>query len=167
MNSHIDSFEDAPNPLDRVEEILSDNNWVYNRMNDMELMVKISGKSCEYRLIFVWEENMSALKFCCQYDLAINRRNIQNAGIALMDMNADLWMGHFEIARDTMVPVFRHTCLLRGHGERSGFESIQDLVDISLVQCERFRHVFHLLSEDTIADVQTLSLAMMDTQGES
>ena len=162
-----DPTENTSNPLDHVEEILNGNNWAYNRMTDDELMVQITGKSCDYRLIFVWQENMTALQFCCQYDLCLNRKNIPAAAIALLEVNSALWMGHFEITRDTFVPSFRHTSLLRGHSEQSGFESIHDLVDIALAQCERYRHVFEILGMENIADTQTLSLAIMETQGES
>jgi hypothetical protein len=163
----VDSFENTPNPLDHIEEIISSHNWDYNRMTDDELVVKIKGKVCNYRLVFIWQENMSALQFCCQYDLAIKAKNIPCTGLALMEINKALWMGHFEVARETLIPSFRHTCLLRGLGHHTAFDSIQDLVDISLAQCERYMPVFDILSNSENADIQTLSLAIMETQGES
>ncbi len=161
------SENNTPNPLDHVEEILSHHNWTYSRMTSDELMLQITGKTCGYSLIFVLQENMSALQFCCQYNLRVNPKNIPAASLALMQMNADLWMGHFEIARETLTPSFRHTSLLRGMGDQGGFDSIQDLVDISLVQCERFLQVFSILAQEETATTETLSLAIMETHGES
>lgn len=168
MSLQLDTFETKANPLDHVEDILSDHNWVFNRVNESELMVQVSGKNCDYRLFFIWQEDMSALQFCCQYDMEIPAENSESAAQALMGINENLWMGHFDIPKDTMVPSFRHTCLLRGLNEGTmGSEHIEDLVDISMVQCERFYSVFHFLSSTNVANDQNLSLALMDTSGEA
>ena len=167
MELHLDSIEDGLNPLDSVEEILTAHNWVFNRMNDDELMVRVTGKNCDYRLFFIWQEDMNALQFCCQYDLLIKDSNITSAARALMHINENLWMGHFDVPKDTNIPSFRHTCLLRGLNGSSGIEHIEDLVDISLAQCERYYSTFHFLAHTMLADDQVLSLALMDTSGEA
>lgn len=169
MSVQLESYDvEKANPLDNVEDILNSHNWVFNRLNDSELMVEVAGKHCDYRLFFIWQEDMSALQFCCQYDLTISKNNHDAAAQALMSLNESLWMGHFDIPKDTRVPSFRHTCLLRGIDRGSaGSEHIEDMVDISMVQCERFYSVFHFLSSTEVANDQTLSLALMDTSGEA
>ena len=166
MSVQIDNYENISNPLDSVEEILSAHNWVFNRMNNDELMVQVTGKACEYRLFFIWQEDMSALQFCCQYNMSIDSAQMPAAGAALMKMNENLWMGHFDIPQDTKIPSFRYTCLMRGVTNASCNEYIHDLVDISMAQCERYFAAFHLLSTQAAND-QNLSLALMDTVGES
>ncbi len=167
MSVQIDIVNDTVNPLDSVEEILTSNDWVFNRMNDDELIVSVKGKACDYRLFFIWQEDMSAMQFCCQYDLTLDNANMSAAGEALMSINEDLWMGHFDLPAETKIPSFRHTCLLRGLNGLSGVEHIEDLVDISLAQCERYHHVFHMLSKPEVANDQNMALALMDTLGES
>lgn len=167
MSVELEQFENKANPLDHVEDILSNHNWMFNRVNNAELMVEVQGKHCGYRLFFIWQEDMSALQFCCQYDLTVSEANKPAAAQALMDINEDLWMGHFDIPKDTNVPSFRHTCLLRGLNDNRAGDHIEDLVDISMVQCERYFSVFHFLSEDKALNDQTLSLALMDTSGEA
>jgi hypothetical protein len=155
------------NPLDSVEEILSAHNWEFNRMNNDELMVQVIGKACEYRLFFIWQEDMSALQFCCQYDLGIHPKNTEAASRMLMRLNESLWMGHFDIPADTKIPSFRQTCLMRGMTDGGSLDYIEDLVDISMALCERYHCFFHLLSIDAPANDQMLSLALMDTTGAS
>jgi len=167
MTDRMSTLEQAGNPLDHVEEILQAHDWVFNRMNDDELMVQVAGKSCNYRLFFIWQEEMNAMQFCCQYDLLINDRNYQTAATALMTMNENLWMGHFDLPKDTGVPSYRHTCLLRGIIDTSGSEHIEDMMDISMAQCERYYPVFYLLSAANDTNDQSLALALMDTAGES
>ncbi len=89
---------------------------------------------------------------------------MEAARIALMNINENLWMGHFDIPKDTRTPSFRHTCLLRGV---AGIEHFEDLVDIAMAQCERYFAAFSLLANTEIANDQNLSLALMDTAGES
>ena len=164
----LESYDNANiNPLDSVEDILSNHNWVYDRTNQEEIIVEVMGKSCNYRLLFVWQKHMNALQLCCQYDLQIKPDNIQVAATALMDMNSALWMGHFELSKDNLSPYFRQTCLIHEHDSKAGYSQIEDLVDISLIQCERYQSVFHILAENENVDSEMLSFAMMETAGES
>jgi hypothetical protein len=168
MTTQIDTLDEGlVNPLDSVEDILTANNWVFNRMTNHELMVQVAGKACEYRLFFIWQEDMSAMQFCCQYDMAIDRKRIKDAARAVMEINERLWMGHFDLPRDTGIPSFRHTCLLRGMTDPSGYDHIEDLVDIALAQCEQYFSVFHLLSRLDVANDQDLCLALLETSGEA
>lgn len=170
MTDQIEFYEDStstPNPLEWVEDVLNDHNWVYSRMTNEELIVDIAGKACNYRLLFVWQDHMNALQICCQYEMEISANNMAMAASALMDMNAALWMGHFELTKESNAPCYRYSCLLRDQSSKSGYEHIEDLVDIALTQCERFQTVFALLSQENGMDSQSLSFAMMETAGES
>lgn len=152
------------NPLDNVEDILAGNNWVYNRTNDDELIVSIAGRHCSYNLYFLWQEHMNAVQYVCEYEMNINPENKICAYETIMDMNATLWMGHFEVMRDSLIPSFRYTLL---QGASAQAECIENIVEISLAQCERFQPVFQVLAHEIPANPQSLSLAMMDTSGES
>lgn len=167
MAAQLQTLESGSNPLDNVEEILAAHNWTFSRMNDDELMVQVAGQGCDYRLFFIWQEDMSALQFCCQYDMTVSEANLPRAGAVLMEINENLWMGHFDIPKDTHVPSFRHTCLLRALNPADSSHQIEDMVDIALAQCERYFSVFHFLCNAAIANDQTLSLALMDTSGEA
>jgi len=167
FDRHEDEIAPLTNPLDSVEDVLSANNWTFNRMNDDELMVQVIGKTGEYRLFFIWQENLHALQFCAQYDLSISPNNLAPASAALLAMNEHLWMGHFDLPKDTKIPTYRYTGLFRGLGRGAATEAIEDMVDISLAQCERYYPVFTFLSGAETIDDQHLSLALMETVGES
>ncbi len=163
-----DSFGELSNPLDHVEEILINNNWVFNRMNEDELMVQVTGKSCNYRLFFLWHEDAGALQFCCQYDFSIRDQNMAAAARVLMSVNEHLWMGHFDIPGESGTPGFRQTCLLKGlESYNSISEHISDLVEIAMAECERFHPAFQMLQADHPANDQSLSLAIMQTRGQA
>jgi hypothetical protein len=167
MSTELDLHDDVVNPLDSVEEILASNNWAFNRTNPDELMVQVTGKAGTYRLFFLWQEDMSALQFCCQYDMVVPAANREAACRALVNLNESLWMGHFDIPHQTNIPSFRQTCLFRGSTKGDASEHIEDLVDISLAQCERYYPLFHFLAHSSRLDEQNLNLAVMETAGES
>lgn len=155
------------NPIDCVEDVLNDNNWVYDRMNNEELFLDVAGTVFTYRLCFVWKEHLDALQILCHYDCGINPVNMDMASETLMEINRLTWMGHFEISSETASPRFRYTCLFRDRNGESVYADIQDIVDICFAQCERYQSVFQILSAEKRADSQVVSLAMMDTAGES
>lgn len=169
MSVSYDYIISEANPLDSVEELMESQNWVFNRMSDEELMVKVIGKSCSYNLYFIWQDEMNALQFCAQYDFEINESEMDKAARTLMTINENLWMGHFEIPKGTKTPSFRYTGLYNGL-KQCGDDStshISDLVEVALAQCEKHYAVFYFLSHANDANEQSLSLAMMETMGES
>lgn len=159
--------QESTNPLDNVEEVMTMNNWSYSRMSDDELMVQVTGKHCDYRLFFIWQEDLNAMQFCCQYDMSVKAANMHNAGKVLMHVNENLWMGHFDIPSETKTPSFRHTSLMRGVNSNDQTSQIEDLLEISFAQCERFYSMFHFLCHSEIANDQMISLALMETSGEA
>lgn len=167
MNEQIDVFEDVSNPLDSVEEILCANDWAFDRMSEEELCVQISGKMGEYKMFFVWQEDYSAMQFCCEYDLTIPADVLDRAAKTASAINNGLWLGHFDIRPKTNVPSFRHTSLFRGMTYSSGADHLEDLVDIALSECERYYPAFDLLSKAKKQSGAALALAMMDPAGES
>ena len=166
------TIDDGLNPLDCVEDVLMSHNWVFDRRNHDELIVEVSGKNTTYRLFFVWQEDMNAMQFCCQYGFQIPENKFADAARVLMDINEKTWMGHFDLSSQSTanigVPCFRYTILLRSlTSPEAGNDMIEDLVDISLAQCEQYFTAFDLLAKDTDLNHAHYNLALMETAGES
>ncbi len=163
-------YNDVPehNPINCVEDVLNDNNWVFSRMNHNELLVDVAGSVFSYRICFVWQEHMNAMQIICQMDTSVNEKNKNLAAETLMEINRSMWMGHFELTKSGYAPCFRYTCMLQDRDSTSKiYSNIQDVIDICLAQCEQHQGIFQILSSDEVLDMQMLSLAMMDTVGES
>lgn len=174
-SQEIDLYDDVSNPLDGIEEIIVNNDWTFNRMNEDELTVHVSGKHGHYKMAFVWQEDYSAMQFCCAPDLSISPNKLDEAARVMNRINADLWLGHFDVRQQdraagengTYIPCFRHTSLFRGMTETSGVEHMEDLIDIALAECERYYLTFDLLSRTESQDNKDIALAMMDIAGQS
>ncbi|HPF78919.1 MAG TPA: YbjN domain-containing protein [Alphaproteobacteria bacterium] len=173
--SHIDLYDDVSNPLDGIEEIMLNNDWTFNRPNEDELTVHVTGKQGQYKMVFLWQEDFSAMQFCCAPDITIAANKLDEAARVINRINADLWLGHFDIRMQdgdnpvaaAHIPCFRHTSLFRGMNECSGVEHIEDLIDIAIAECERYHMTFELLSTAVSQDNNDIILAMMDVAGQS
>ena len=156
----------ATNPIDIVEEIVQANEWPHDRTSDEEMVVEISGRWCDYRLFFVWQEEISAMHFSCGFDMKVPKRRRGPLYELLALANERLWLGHFDLAAGEASPSFRYAVLLRGIGMASA-EQVEDLVDIALSECERFYPAFQLVLWGGKTAEDAITAAMIDPVGEA
>src|SRR5215467_16315479 len=153
------------NPIDLVEEFVIAHDWAHDRASEEELVVEISGRWCDYRLYFVWQEEISALHFSCGFDMKVSKGRRGAVYELLALANEKLWLGHFDLSAEERVPVFRHTLLLRGVAMASA-EQVEDLIVIALAECERFYPAFQLVLSSGESAAQAITAAMTDPVGE-
>jgi hypothetical protein len=158
--------ERASNPLDILEQIIAANEWAFERRSDGEMAAEAPGKWCDYGLHFSWSHEISAMSFTCAFDLKVpaDRRDKLYELLALA--NDRLWIGHFGIEVEDGVPVFRHSVLLRGSPSASA-ESLEDMVDIAITECERFFPAFQFVLWGGKAPADALAASMLDCVGEA
>lgn len=154
------------NPIDLVEEIVSANDWAHDRASEEELMVEISGRWCDYRLYFVWQEELCAMHFSCGFDMKVPKGRRAAVYELLALANEKLWLGHFDLSSDDNSPAFRHAVLLRGVGAGSA-EQVEDLVDIAVSECERFYPAFQLVLGGGKRPAEAIDASMIDPVGEA
>ena len=154
------------NPIDLVEEIVIANNWAHDRASEEELVVEISGRWCDYRLYFVWQEELCALHFSCGFDMKVSKGRRSALYELLALANEKLWLGHFDISAEENSPAFRHAVLLRGAPGASA-ESLEDMVDIAITECERFFPAFQFVLWGGKTPQDALAAAMLECVGEA
>ena len=160
-------YKDINNPLDGVEDILLNQNWVFDRPDEDTLKVNVTGKNGQYTMNFDWDENLEAMKFCCEFDLSLSKNRVDIASRAVHNANYRLWLGHFIINEKTLTPCFCHTSLFRGWTHASGTDHVADLIQVALDECERHYSLFDMLSNSVYISDAQLSLALMEEQGEA
>ena len=112
--NHESTLAPTSNPLDMMEELVNANEWRYDRSTDEEMIVEFTGQWCEYRMFFVWQEDLGALYFSCLFDTKITAGKRAAVAELLSYINERLWLGHFDLCSEELAPMFRHTILLRG-----------------------------------------------------
>jgi hypothetical protein len=156
----------STNPLDVMEQIVSANEWAFDRRNDSEMAAEAPGKWCDYGLYFSWSQEISAMHFTCAFDLKVpeKRRGALYELLALA--NERLWIGHFGMDCDDGMPVFRHSVLLRGTQGASA-ESLEDMIDIAITECERFFPAFQFVLWGGKNATEAMEAAMLECAGEA
>jgi hypothetical protein len=159
--------ERSANPLDLLEQIIAANEWAFERRSDGEMAAEAPGKWCDYGLFFSWSPEISAMHFSCAFDLKVPAGARRDRLYELLAMaNEKLWIGHFGLEGEEGVPVFRHSVLLRG-APGASVESLEDMVDIAITECERFFPAFQFVLWGGKAPGEALQAAMLDCVGEA
>lgn len=156
----------SANPLEVVEEIVNANEWAFDRANEDELIVEIGGKFCDYRLFFIWRDDVSALHFTCVFETKAPAQRRRDVHDLLVMVNEKMWLGHFDLCHEDGVPMFRHTILLRG-ARGASVEQLEDLVDVALSECERFYPALQYVCWGGKSAQDALAASMFDTVGEA
>ena len=156
----------AANPLDILEQIVTANDWVFDRRTDEEMAAEAPGQWCDYGLYFNWSHEISAMHFTCTFDLKVPEKRRAALYELLALANERLWIGHFGMNSDDGMPVFRHSVLLRGAPGASA-ESLEDMVDIAITECERFFPAFQFVLWGGKAPNDALAAAMLECVGEA
>ena len=162
----VGSRQLTKNPLDLVEELVSVNDWAYERAAVDGLAVEVSGRWSEYRLFFLWQEDAAAMHFSCLFDHRVPNRKFNEVSRLLAIINEKLWLGHFDLSSDDGTPVFRHTLLLRGISNPS-VEQMEDMIDYAMTECERFFPAFQFVVWGGKEPNEALAAAMIDVEGEA
>jgi len=158
--------QSAANPLDVLEQIVSANEWVFDRRSDSEMAVEAPGRWCDYGLYFCWSHEISAMHFSCSFDLKVPSRRRGALYELLALANERLWIGHFGLEAEDGTPMFRHAVLLRGAPGASA-ESLEDMMDIALTECERFFPAFQFVLWGGKSPTEALAAAMLECVGEA
>jgi len=154
------------NPLDLVEQVISSNDWAFDRRSDSELAAEAEGKWCNYGLYFCWSEEIGALHFSAAFEMKAPGKARAALYELLAKANERLWIGHFGMDEDTGMPVYRHAALMRG-GQGVSTEAMEDMIDIAICECERFFPAFQFVLWGGKPADEALEAAMLECAGEA
>ena len=152
-------------PMDLVEQVIRDQGWNFRRVHDNEMAAEYRGRWCNYSLHFVWSNEASAFHFTCAFDVRIPSEKQELVYQLLALVNDKLWLGHFIVWQEEGLPMYRHSLPLRGSS--ISHEQIEDLLDISLSECERFYPTFQYVAWGGKPPAEALEAAIIDPIGEA
>ncbi len=152
------------NPLDLMEEIVSANEWLFDRASNDELAIEVQGRWSDYRIFAVWQHELGALQFSCQLEMKVPDLRRSQVCELIAELNGRMWLGHFDLGPEMVMPTFRHTLLLRG-GSGASAEQLEDLVEFAIAECERYYPAFQFVIWGGKSANEAVSAAILDTVG--
>lgn len=165
-DSHDENHDEMANPLDLIENVLVAIQWPVNRPSETELFTEVNGRWCGYILYFLWQEEYGGLQFHSRFDLQVPDEMMRETHHLIGIVNERLWLGHFEIEGDDSYLTFRHTALLH---DASGVspDLIDDMIDISLSECERYYSTLQFVISGHNTAEEALDASILDPVGEA
>jgi hypothetical protein len=166
MGSYATGFDDAANPLDRVEKLAESRRWPMDRTSDDEVTMTISGGWCNLHLSLYWRDDLEALQFACSYDLKVPDARHSEILRLLGLVNARLMHGHFDFWPADGTINFRHSLILAG-GATANDAQCDMLIRAGVDACQRyFPAMQFVIWAGQTADA-ALENALLETHGEA
>lgn len=160
----LDAASHDANPIDLIESVAISKDWAFDRRTDEEAAMEVPGHWSDYGLFFGWSQDLESLHFTCAFDMKVPDARRPAVYELLSHLNERMWLGHFAVWHEDSVIMFRHTAMMR-HGLSE--ETIEELMDIAVQECERFYPAFQLVVCNGRTAEEAIATAMLDTVGEA
>ena len=168
MDAQPDEDDDALfalDPLEVVERVLSAENLVFDRTEDGEVTVTLTGDWKDYELWFAWRPEADCLQLYLSMDLKVGE--VMAAARELVTMiNPRVWLGHFELWGDEGEIVFRHALGLP-EGERPSPAQTAAMIDAAIEAADRFYPAFDFLISSDKTPTEAMAACLFETVGEA
>ena len=166
----IESELERGGPLDEIEKIVSANEWPYDRASEEEMTVFVAGSWSEYSLHFAWNrdasQNFGGLQMVCAFDGRVPEGSRASIYELLARINAQLWIGHFDIVEEQNLLMYRHGVLMPCVSDNRA-EPCENLIEIALSECDRYFQAFQFVLWGGKTPEDALAAALFETIGEA
>jgi hypothetical protein len=153
-------------PVDIVERLASGNSWTFERQDDDEICMIVSGGWTDYNVAFSWLSDMEALHVGCSFELRPPQRRRADILELIALANEQMWMGHFDLWPSEGVVMFRHSLLLAG-GAQPTRAQCEAILSHAVAACERYYQAFQFVIWAGKSAREALDSLILETRGEA
>jgi hypothetical protein len=154
------------NPLEVVERMAATRRWSCERACEDEVIIVVQGKWSDYQVSFTWMHDMEALHLACSFQLKVPEHNKAEVQHLVPMINAQMWLGHFDLWPTDGLVMFRHAHLLSGGVEASD-RQCELLLWAALDASEQYYSAFQLAAWAGVGAREALAAVMFETAGEA
>ncbi len=164
MPSTLSAAERIEHPVDVVERLATLHEWAFDRAEEDEISILVTGNYAQYEVAFTWLAGLESLHVSCSFDLKIPTRKKAEIGELVQMVNGQLWVGHFDLWSRADIVVYRHAHCLAG-GAMASETQCQSIVESALRTCETYYAAFQFVLWAGRNPREALEFAMFETQG--
>jgi len=154
------------NPLDVVERVAATNGWSFERAENDEITILVTGKCTDYQVSYTWMFDIEALHLACAFELKVPERCRSEVQQLVSLINEQMWVGHFDLWTQEGLVMYRHALVLAGGVAASG-RQCEALLATALDACERYFPAYQFVVWAGKSAREALDGAMFETQGEA
>lgn len=153
-------------PVDLIEQIASRHSWAFERDDQDEISIAISGSWCDYHVSFTWLDDVEALHLACAFDLKVPERRKSEIAQLIGRVNAQMWVGHFDLWTVENAVMFRHSLLLSG-GTPPMPDQCEALIKVAVEACEKYFQAFQFVVWAGKSANEAMETILFETAGEA
>lgn len=154
----------SANPIDLIEQVVTDEEWPFDRSGEDELSISVAGAWCDYHITFNWRQDLEALHMGCAFDLRVPTGKRKEVYALLAMINEQMWVGHFDLWSEEGVVLFRHGLMMNG-GATPTSQQVEALLHLSMEACERYFPAFQFVLWAGKGAGEAMAACAFDAQG--
>jgi hypothetical protein len=159
-----ESSERPEHPVDVVERLAALNDWAFDRADEDEISILLAGVWANYEVAFTWLPDVESLHVSCSFDMKIPPRKRAEIAELVQMINAQLWLGHFDLWSREDIVMFRHAHCLSG-GAQASDQQCRSIVDAALSACENYYQAFQFVLWSGRTAKEALEFTVFETRG--
>ena len=156
--------ERPEHPVDVVERIAALKEWAFDRHDDDEIAILVNGVWAHYEVAITWIHPVESLHFSCAFDLKVPERKRADIVELIRLINAQMWLGHFDLWSHENIVMFRHAHCL-ADGARASEAQCGRLVEAAIKACETYFQSFQFVLWAGRSPREAMDFAMFETVG--
>ncbi|MCI0468417.1 MAG: YbjN domain-containing protein [Beijerinckiaceae bacterium] len=164
MSSLQLDLDRTEHPVDIIERIASLNHWSFDRNQQDEISILVSGGWTQYTVAFTWLAEVEAVHVACAFDLKIPDSRRTELAALVSRINEEVWIGHFDLWPNDGVVMFRHAILLAGGAELNSQQCQSALAGV-VRACERYYQAFQFVVWAGRTGQEALATVFLEAQG--
>ena len=156
--------EFVDDPFEMIEVIASLHDWTCER-SDREISILANGKHNNYQLSVSFQDDYEGLNIVCGFDIRFNDRNKYQIFKLVSSINAQIWLGHFDIWEKDGLIIYRNSSVL-GKNNIS-HEFIQKMLLDAINSIDRYFPAFQYILWAGKTSEEALNTVLFETKGEA
>ena len=147
-------------PLENVELAASIQNWTFDR-TDNEVPIIANGKHNNYQLSVSLQNDSNGLNVICGFDLRFNRKNKFQILKLVSSINAQLWLGHFDVWDKEGLIVYRNSSILE---KSPNLKTIETLLNDAVSSIDLYFPAFQYILRAGKDSEEALQTVLFETE---
>jgi len=150
-------------PLENVELAASIQNWTFDRTGN-EVSIIANGKHNNYQLSVSLQTDSNGLNVICGFDLRFNKKNKFQILKLVSSINAQLWLGHFDVWDKEGLIVYRNSSILE---KSPNLKTIETLLNDAVSSIDLYFPAFQYILWAGKDSEEALQTVLFETRGEA
>lgn len=140
----VSAYSIPHNPLDTIEFLADENEWLAERFADDEISLVVKGGWSDILVSVNWRQDLEGLYIVCSFDGRVPSPRQHEVRLLVSLLNQQLLHGHFDLWGEDGTLLFRNALLLAG-GARTTKAQCEAFMSTALRACERYFQAFQFV----------------------